>query len=64
MEIIYWEHYGMIDDPTYCESAFNKMKVYVNNGIIPSINLINTFESQIHPIDSGKIQSIIQEYFL
>lgn len=64
MKIYYWEHFGMMDSISYRETTFNKLRIYSNNGIVPSINLIATFETQRHPIDSGKIQSIIQEYFL
>lgn len=64
MEIFYWEHFGMMSNSSYCENTFNKLKIYGNHGIIPSINLITTFETQEHPIDSEKIQKLIDEYFL
>lgn len=64
MELFYWEHFGMMDNPSYCEKAFNKLKIYGSNGIIPSLNLITSYETQDHPIDSENIQNIIDEYFL
>lgn len=64
MEIFYWEHFGMMNVPSYYEKTYNKLKVYGNYGIIPSINLITTFETQDHPINSEKIEQNIAEYFL
>lgn len=64
MKEFYWEHFGMMDIPQYCDNAFNKLKVYGNNGIVPSINLVTTFETQIHPINSETVQKIIEEMFL
>ncbi len=61
-EKIYWEHFGMMDKPSYCEKAYNKLRIYGKHGIIPSINLIATYETQEHPLDSMKIQQMIDEY--
>lgn len=61
---LYWEHFGMMDVSPYCEKAYSKLRTYGNHGIIPTINLIATFETQDHPIDSGRIQQIIEEYLL
>lgn len=63
-KIYYWEHFGMMDDKTYCEKCFNKLKVYGNNSILPGINLITTFETRQEPLDSGKVMWLIDEYFL
>lgn len=63
-QLLYWEHFGMMDRQLYCENAFTKLKTYANQGIIPSIQLITTYETQNCPIDSSKIQQIIEEYFL
>lgn len=60
---IYWEHFGMMDIPHYCEKTYRKLKIYGDHAILPSINLITTFETLDHPIDSGKIQHLIDEYF-
>lgn len=64
LEIYYWEHFGMMDSSSYCENSYNKLKILANHGIIPTINLITTYETQKHPIDSNKIQQIINEWFL
>lgn len=64
MQIFYWEHFGIMDKQSYCDNAFSKLKIYGNQGIIPSINLITTYETQDHPIDSSNIELIVQQYFL
>lgn len=63
-EIIYWEHFGMMDSATYCENTYNKLKIYGIHNMIPTVNLITTYETQGHPISSTKIQLLIQEFFL
>lgn len=64
LEIIYWEHFGMMDVPQYREKAFYKLREYGNYGIIPSINLISTYETMQHPLDSSKIDYLIRDMFL
>lgn len=64
LETIYWEHFGLMDKLQYREKTFNKLKVYGNNGIIPSINLITTYETKNHPLNSFKINQLISERFL
>lgn len=63
-EIYYWEHFGMMNQPSYSHNAFEKLQLYAKNGFIPSINLIATFETSDIPLDSMRINQIIQEYFL
>lgn len=46
----------------YMDHACDKIKLYCKNGIIPSINLITTYETQRHPLCVEKVESIIQEY--
>lgn len=63
-ETFYWEHFGMMNNHSYCEHAFNKLKIYSIHDIVPSINLITTYETQTHPIDSEYIQQLIHDFFL
>ena len=53
----------MIDNPTYNQYAFQKMQVYCNNGIYPSINLITTYETKEHPLTLDTIEKVVQDYF-
>lgn len=63
-KIYYCEHFGMMDDEVYCKSACAKIQLYATNGIIPSIQLIATFETQTHPLLPETVEGIIKQYFL
>ena len=60
----YWEHFGMMDNPGYCKNAFSKLQLYTTNGILPSVQLITTYETMEYPLDAEMIENIIQFYFL
>lgn len=62
-EIYYWEHFGKMDDPSYYRKVFPKLRLYTSHNIIPSINLITTFETQDNPLTVDVIEKIIQHYF-
>lgn len=62
-EFYYWEHFGMMDEEDYMDHACDKIRFYCKNGIIPSLNLITTYETKRHPLSVEKVESIIQEYF-
>ena len=62
--IYYWEHFGKMDDPVYSQNAFQKLQLYNSHGIIPSVHLITTFETQDHPLSSATVEKIISQYFL
>lgn len=64
MSIFYWEHFGMMDNQSYADNAYNKLKIFSSQGIIPSVNLITTFETKTNPINSEKVNQIIHDYFL
>ena len=49
-EMFYWEHLGRMDDPGYVKNACEKIGMYSLHGIVPSVNLILTFETQEHPL--------------
>ena len=63
-EMVYWEHFGLMDEEEYRNSVYKKLKFYCDNGIIPSINLITTYETKQHPLDANHVEAIIKEYFL
>ena len=48
-EIFYWEHFGLMDDPDYAANAFSKLNLFSSHGIIPTVNLITTYETKEHP---------------
>ena len=49
VKLFYWEHFGLMDDPHYCQKHFLKLQNYISHGIIPSINLITTYETKSPP---------------
>ncbi len=59
----YWEHLGMMDDPEYANSACNKIKIYCEYDIVPSINLILTFETKKNPLGIDSVERIVRDYF-
>lgn len=63
-QFYYWEHFGLMDDSSYCRNAFSKLQLYASFGIIPTLQLIATYENRNHPFNSDTIEKIIQEYFL
>ena len=63
-ELFYWEHFGMMDDPKYRRKCCNKLQKYGDYGIIPTINLITTYETGNHPLSINEVEKMIQEYFL
>lgn len=60
----YWEHFGLMDKPSYAKNAASKLELYISKGIIPSIHLITTYETQEHPLSTEAVRKIIEEYFL
>ena len=63
-KIYYWEHFGMMDKEFYNKNVGSKLQTYISHGIIPSIDLITTYETDIHPLDISGLEMIVQEYFL
>ena len=63
-KIYYWEHFGMMDVSNYCKNACSKIELYCSHNIIPSINLIMTFETKEHPLNTALIEKIVTDYFL
>lgn len=62
-EFYYWEHFGKMDDPKYAKNTLLKLNLYIENHIIPSINLITTYETQNHPLALKQIKTTISQYF-
>ena len=62
-KVYYWEHVGRLDKEDYRQDFLFKMRLYVNNGILPDHNLILTYESDGHPFDITIAQDKIREFF-
>lgn len=63
-EQYYWEHLGRMDDPFYVRNSYSKLQTYASYGIIPTINLILTFETVNFPLSTEIVEKIIEYYFL
>lgn len=63
-EIYYWEHFGLMDNNEYARNTFSKLSLYQSHGVIPTINLITTYETREHPLSIDTVEKIIEEYFL
>ena len=62
-QYFYWEHFGMMDNPTYAKKTFSKLQLYASNEIYPSIQLITTYETKEQPLDSAIVETMIKHYF-
>lgn len=62
-EVFYYEHFGLMDDPNYRQKAIRKLDLYTKNGIIPSINLITTYETKTNPLSPEIVEKNIAFYF-
>lgn len=62
-KIIYWEHFGQMDKPIYAKNTYHKLQLYSAYDIIPSINLITTYETRDTPLHLEVIEKIVEHYF-
>lgn len=63
-DFYYWEHFGLMDDPSYANNAFSKLQLYNSHGITPSVQLITTYETKEHPLSAEVVEKIVEHYFL
>ena len=61
--LFYIEHFGMIDKNDYLIHNLSKLNNYISYGIVPSVNLICSYETTDHPLDPGYVQEQINYYF-
>lgn len=62
-KIYYWEHFGKMTDEEYVRKTCSKLQVYALHGIIPTMNLIMTFETPEHPLSPDDVIELIEKYF-
>lgn len=62
--LYYWEHFGLMDDPVYSKNAYSKLQLYTSMGIVPSIQLITTFETKENPLSLEIVEKIVAHFFL
>ena len=61
-KIVYWEHFGKMDDPEYVEKVVRKLNAYAQNDIFPGKNLIVTFENGKRPLNLKSINLMMEQY--
>lgn len=61
---IAWEHFGMLDDPEYSNSASIKLNTYMDADFFPGDKLIITTETKENPLSLKNIEKIITKYLL
>jgi len=63
LELYYWEHSGMLGDPSYTQANYDRIARYANSGYLIGERLIMTGENSDHVIGSQAIDRIIEAYF-
>lgn len=61
-ELLFWEHFGLMDNPEYCASVQFKIETYARHQIIIGKNLIVTMESSQHALNVDYIDKLIEEF--
>ena len=59
--LIYWEHFGKVDDADYIKKNLRRMNLYSRNGIYLGINFVMTFETRDEPLTIKAINDKIDE---
>lgn len=62
--LFYWEHFGLANDISYVRKMNYKMELYTSNDIIPSVNLIVTYETSENPLSFEMVEMLVKYYFL
>ncbi len=62
--LYYWEHLGLLEDPTYSERTGRKIELYAKAGLYINRNLLITSEEQSKPLSVDEIDKMIADYFL
>ena len=62
-EEIIWEHFGLMGEHDYAETAIQKISHYAASGYILGKNLIATFESGTTPLSVKQVQAYIKAIF-
>ncbi|MBQ7247057.1 MAG: hypothetical protein IJS22_03080 [Lachnospiraceae bacterium] len=60
----YYEHFGMVDDPKYAKTMFDRLGAFISSGIIPGKKLIFSFERSDSPVDLRQVKKILTGFCL
>lgn len=58
-----WEHFGLIDNPSYRANMLSKLQLLITAGYIPGNNLIVTFETKDAPLDINHVENLVKFHF-
>ncbi len=58
-KLIYWEHFGLMDTPDYCDDACRKINRYLKAGLAPGKNLFFSFETTAVPFAADTAECIL-----
>ena len=61
---IYYEHFGMMDNPEYVESALNRMELYEKNGIFPGDRLLFSWETMAIPLNMRTVDTMLKRVLI
>lgn len=59
-EELIWEHFGLMDNPSYVSNVIAKINIYSQNGYVLGKNLVCTFENKENPLQSSTVERIIK----
>ena len=62
-KVLFYEHFGMMDDPVYAANAITKLHEYQASGLSFGKNFMATFESKSDPLDLKVMERIIRTTF-
>lgn len=57
-----WEHFGLMDNAEYEKNAAGKLRLFIENRIMPGRNLIITMETKKEPLSTRSIEKLITEF--
>ena len=63
LDKVFWEHFGMMDDPVYADRCCRKLMGLMRHGIYPGPQFICTFETRQHPLSALDVDKIIEHFF-
>lgn len=63
-KMFFWEHFGLVDESSYCQNMLSKLQIYISFGIIPTQQLITTYETKEQPLNPEIVEQLIQYYFV
>lgn len=63
-EIVYWEHFGLMDNPEYASKNSKRIVQLNDSGIITGKNLIITMETRDCPLSKPYVMSVIENQIL